>query len=236
MQQDLNTDQNLDQDIREVILKEHYYKDHAADFLYITILGAGLIIILIFLIGYIISSKPKPQYFVVDEKKQIFASVPLNEPIYNNAQIRDWAAQIMLRLYDLNYINYPTRVEQNASLFTPDGYKKYIAQLSSIDLPTLVNGKFVSKAVLCNIVKIDFNTTGVYNIDTKDTYVWTLTLPMNIQYQSKDTYNVAARVVMRVQRVSELDYLGGLVISDIAVYDRINVNGYSDSKTSACNG
>ncbi|MBP9721560.1 MAG: DotI/IcmL/TraM family protein [Gammaproteobacteria bacterium] len=218
-----------------VCLKEAYRKDKAVRYMGTLIFGGIIIILLLLLSGYIIASKPKPQFFVTDEREEIFASRSLTDPIYNEAQIRDWTAQRMFRLFSMNFINYQTRVKQNASLFTPSGYQAYVSVLRTTDLPTIVNGSFVAKASLCDIITIDQKATGVFNIDHVDTYVWTLTVPLYLQYQNQDKYNVVARAVVRVQRVSELDYLGGLAINDLQIYDRTNTESKAASNLPVCN-
>lgn len=226
----------LDNATIPVILKEDYYKDKFGGYLYIMLAGASVIFMLILLTGYIIASKPQPQYFVTDERNQIFEAAALSDPVYNQAQVRDWAAQIILRLYDLNFVNYSSRIAKSVNLFTPNGYQKYLDSVRNTDLPAIVNGKFVSKVNLCDVVTVDDKSTGVFNIDGQDTYVWTLTLPMHLMYQNKDKHSVVARIILRIQRVSELDYLGGLAISDISVVDRTNINRFSSSDIPICNG
>jgi len=220
----------------DVVIKENYHTDGAAGYVYVLFFGGILTLALFIIVSYIIATKPQPKYFVTDEQFKIFAGVPVNVPIYNEAQVRDWAAQMVIQLFDMNFINYQARIEQNSKIFTTDGYNKYLSVVSTKDLPTIVNGKFVVKASVCDVVTLD-KTRGVFSINNQDTYIWTMNVPLYMQYQSGDkNYNVVARVVVRIQRVSELEYLGGLAINDIEVFDRTTVNINAGKLLPVCNG
>lgn len=227
---------NQNQDGPDVIIQENYHKDSMSKYFFVLVFGAALVFGLLSLSAYIIAEKPRPKYFVTDQQNKIFASLPLNMAIYNDPQLRDWVSQMVIQLFDMNYLNYQSRAQRASSIFIGDGYKKYLSIISASDLPTIVNGKFVSKASLCNIAKIDPKTTGVFNINNVDNYIWTVTVPIYIQYQSEQSYAVVAKVVARVQRVSELDYLGGLAISDIDVSNRTMAGPDSTGSSSVCNG
>ncbi len=218
-----------------VRLTAEYSKDKIMNYIYLLVFGA-IVIVLILLLGvYMIASKPKPKYFVTDEREQIFESQTLTTPIYNNAQIKDWTAQNLIRLFNINFINYKARIERNAILFTPSGYSSYVTLLNQTDLPTIVNGEFVAKASLCDVVALDKKATGIYNVEGKDTYVWTLIVPLYLEYRNKSTYNVIARALVQIQRVSEFDYLGGLAISDIQILDRVKAGDFSAGNLPVCN-
>lgn len=220
-----------------VIIQESFYSDKLQSYVLLLAIGIAIIAALFFVVSYIFATNPKPHYFRTDDSGQVFKHEPLDNPEYNPAQIKDWASQAVIKIFNFNFLNYNSEVNINKNLFTEQAFNKYLNQLKTVELPTIAQGKFVEKLSLCDVAKIDQNTSGVFLVDNQNRYVWTIFLPVYIQYQNKNNkYTVVTNILVRIQRDSSLIYPDGLVISDISFNERVNVANNSSDNLPVCNG
>lgn len=203
---------------QEIILKERFYSDKAGYFVLLVAFSVITIVFLIFILSYIIITEPQSKYFRSSANGQIFYSQPLEKPIYSNAQIADWTAQAVIRAFDFNFINYRHQIFSSKVFFTNSGHNIFIKQVQNLFLKDLASGKYSAKLSLCDIATIDKDNSKVITVDGTKRYAWLVFLPVYLQLQnSKDSNAVVAQILVKVQRMSDLDYLGGLAIDDIRI-------------------
>lgn len=206
------------QGYKEVILKETFYSDKAGFYLLLLVFSITIIVALLFILSYIFVTKPQPKYFLTNQNGQIFLSQPIDKPIYSNAQINDWTAQAVIRAFDFNFINYNHQLINTKGFFTDNGYQIFMDQIQKLFIPKVTTGKFSAKLSLCDIVTIDKSVSRVVNVNGVNRYVWLLTLPVYIKLQnSNETFTIVTKILAKIQRMSDLEYLGGLAIDDIRI-------------------
>lgn len=202
----------------EVTLKETFYGDKAGLYLLLLIFSVVIIAVLLFTLSYIFITKPESKYFLTNTNGQIFLSQPINKPLYSNAQINDWTAQAVIRAFDFNFVNYRYQLFNSRGFFTPEGYNIFSEQVQNLFIPKIISGKFSAKLSLCDIATIDKSVSRVVNINGVDRYIWLITLPVYIQLKnSEQSFLIVAKIMAKVQRMSDLEYLGGLAIDDLRI-------------------
>lgn len=221
----------------KVTLKEEYYSDKISNYFILLILGVVLIFSLLIVKIYIDIVTPKPQFFEVNSNNQIFTGEPLDEPLFNEPQIKDRAAQLVIRLLDFNFLNYETIAQHNKKLFTNDGFNKYIDFLKKIGIGDIVKNKYIINANLCDVVNLNKEKSGLLDINNQKTYTWTFNLPIVARYINKDKQiKMLYEVGLVINRMSELEYLDGLAINDLKVINSTNITSGSSGSLNVCNG
>jgi hypothetical protein len=204
----------------EVVLKETFYGDKALPYVLLLAFSVLIIAVLFFILSYIFITTPQSKYFLTNTNGQIFLSQPIDKPIYTNAQISDWTAQAVIRAFDFNFINYRHQLYSSRGFFTQNGYQIFIDQMQRLFISNVTLKKFSTKLSLCDIATIDKSVSRAVNIDGITRYVWLITLPVYLQLQnSGESIAIAAKILVKVQRMSDLEYLGGLAIDDIRIIE-----------------
>ena len=229
--------QNEQQDIanREVTLLQQFYGDKMSSFVMLLVFSAMVIVFLFFMITYIYTKEPEAKYFMSKADGQIFMTQPLTDRLYTDAQIKDWAAQAVIRAFDFNFVNYRYQIANSRSFFTETGYNIFIEQLKEMFIRNLTEGKFSAKLSLCDVASIDKSVNNVFKVDGVDRFLWLVTLPVYVEFKNKaQSYTIVAKVITKIQRMSDLDYLGGLAISDIRVVDAVTTSYAKYSELPVC--
>lgn len=217
--------------------KEKFYSDKLVNYLWLLISGGLIILFLLFIITYLFATEPRNKYFLSSSEGQIFKSENLDQPIFTEAEVRDWAAQAMINTLDFNFLNYEVKLHASKDFFTPDGYNMLYREVMSKDVPTIVYNRLSAKLSLCDVAVVNKSISKVYAIDGANRYVWYVTLPAYIHYEDNlNRYITVANVELQVQRVSDLNYLSGLAIRAIRIPTRTTVSTDTSNLPICTNG
>lgn len=205
----------------QVVIKERYHRDSLFSYYFVLLFGGLVIFLFLAFIGYIYQTNPTSKYFLTDKQDRLFQSYALDDKLYTDVEVMDWAAQSVVRFFDFNFLNYQFALNNNKNMFTEAGYQKAKLMLKKFIIdPYVVKFKYVSRLSLCDVTRIDESRTGLFTVNNQRKYIWTVEIPTYITLQNGNKpIKVVARIKAQVERVPDLDYLGGLAISNLVIED-----------------
>jgi hypothetical protein len=203
-------------------LERAFYGDRLSAYVFLLLLGAGLLVSLLGFLSYVLLNQPKPLYFRVSGDGRVFGDKPLSDPLYTEAQIRDWAAQSAVRIYNFNFLNYLQGIMDVKPLFTEAGYAMFIDSVKPVLLPLILNERYVTKLSLCGAAQ----SQALPDDPVKPGLAWRVTLPAYLRLQNaRRTDTKVFQIFMDVRRVSNLQYEQGLAVDGVAFSDMVSASG-----------
>lgn len=198
-----------DQDALEVVrMRNNFYKDSYRRVLTVLLIMVLLNIALTVLLYYMITNRPKPEYFATTSDGKVIRMYALSEPLVTNAELLQWSTIAATSAYTYNFVNWRKALQDASDYFTPTGWREFQEALkTSNNLETVTSKKLSVSAVATGApVILDRGLIG-------GVYKWKVQLPMLITYESAST-NLSQPVVvtMLVTRVSTLDTPKGIQI------------------------
>ena len=203
----------MPQDALELVkLRNNFYRDSYRKVLAGLLLSLFVIIGLVITVAYLVISKPTPKYFASTNSGRIIPLIPLNQPNLSDAEIIQWASRAVISVYSYNYVNFRSAFQGNRGYFTQAGWRGFLAALeASKAIKTVQDNKLMVSAVLSGapVISNQYEYQGRYS--------WVLQMPVLVTYQGSDTSNQSFIVRLKVQRVSTLDNIYGVGISEFVV-------------------
>lgn len=114
--------------------------------------------------------------FLIDQPK---ININTLGPDQDNGLIIYWAKQLVLKMFDYDYINYRSALEELRNYFAPGGHELFMKALTdSKNMESIKSSKRVLRATLAGdaIVK----RVGILN----DKYAWQIFVPVDIVYEN----------------------------------------------------
>lgn len=219
-----------------VTLKRNFYGDSSGKYTMMLIFSGVIIFALLVIASYVIVTEPKSKYFLSNEKGQIFLSTPLHKPLNSIAQIKDWTAQAVVRSINFNFINYEHQISLSKNFYTDKGYNLLLQQIKTLFLKELVTSRFSVKLSLCDVAEISRSKHGIDNSTGTPRYTWYVVLPAYMHFQNnRESTAIVTKIIVKVQRMSDLEYYGGLAIDDIRITEPVALhNRKSNSELPVC--
>lgn len=227
---------NNSKNIHRVEIKEKYHSDSLFNYYFLVIVLAVLSAAFAMFIAYIFMTNPTSKYFLSDKNDRLFQQYPLNQKLYTDVQVMDWASQALIATFDFNFLNYKYHLKYRKSLFTDEGHNKAIQMIERVIVaPIVAKNNYVAMLNLCDIPSLDRSKSGIFMKNGVQTYIWTIALPVFIDFRRKDErLTVVTKAIVQVERVSDLEYLGGLAISDMTIIKPTILTYNNRSKLPVC--
>lgn len=199
-----------------VMNRNNFYRDNFRRLSGLLVLTFIANLVLAFLLIFIYTHRPSPQYFATDETGRITKLHPLSAPVFSTSAVLQWSNEAAVAAYTYNFVNYRQQLQKASNYFTPTGWENFERALqSSNNLKTVLERKLVVSAV----------ATGAPIIQQRGAiagrYAWKLQLPILVTYQSASSnYQQALTITMIVTRVPVLNDPKGIAISQFIASPR----------------
>ncbi len=197
------------EDALEVVrLRNNFYRDSYRRVLVVLLIMVLLNVALTALLYYMITNRPKPEYFATTSDGKVIRMHALSEPLVTPAELLQWSTVAATSVNTYNFVNWRKALQDASDYFTPTGWREFQKELkNSNNLETVTNKKLSVSAVATGApVILDRGLIG-------NVYKWKIQLPLLITYESAST-NISQPVVatMLVTRISTLDTPKGIAI------------------------
>lgn len=158
-------------------------------------------------------TQPTPEYFPTNAEGGVLKLTDLDRPHMKKEEILNWATTAAVSTYAFTFTNYKQALQYNRANFTATGYRRFLQALAdSNNLEAVLKKRLVVSAIATGPAEI----TAEGNVD--GIYTWRIKLPMLVSYQSSLTdYKQAINVTMTIKRISNLESISGLGISQFIV-------------------
>lgn len=162
---------------------------------------------LLILIGYLVIYPHKAEYFMV-YNNQNQSSLALDFPIVSKSEILRWSSQSVISLYNFDFSNWKVRINENAPLFTSNGFARF---QDALKLDGVLDGIIDQKLQVTSVV------TGPPVIIAEGIlagrYTWKVNLPVLLTYtSSSEVRQQTIYVTLLIARVPVLDSPRGYAI------------------------
>lgn len=136
--------------------------------------------------------------FLIDQPK-----ININNlgPDHDNGLVVYWAKQLVLKMFDYDYINYRSALEELRNYFAPGGHSLFMRALTeSKNMESIKSSKRVLRATIAGDAVV--KKVGILN----DRYAWQIFVPVDIAYENitDDPLNQKITAKMWVIRTSTL--------------------------------
>ncbi|MCL5260510.1 MAG: type IVB secretion system apparatus protein IcmL/DotI [Gammaproteobacteria bacterium] len=191
-----------------VRLRNNFYRDNYRRLVGALLLMLFIVIVLAGTIFYQATHRPEPKYFATTIDGRIMPLYPLDVPMWDPAEVLQWAHRAAIDAYTYNFVNYREAFQHLQNEFTADGWKFFMeAQQASRNLETVVAKKLVVSAVATGTPTV--LDQGVVN----GRYVWKIQIPILVTYQSpNEQTSQPVTVLLTVSRVPTVDMPKGIGI------------------------
>jgi|JI10StandDraft_1071094.scaffolds.fasta_scaffold17595_6 intracellular multiplication protein IcmL len=198
-----------DQDaLQAVMLRNNFYRDSYRRVLAVLLIMIVVNVGLFALVYYLITTRPKPEYFATTTDGKVIRMYALSEPVVTSAELLQWATAAATTVNTYDFTNWRKALQEASDYFTPGGWREFQDALkSSNNLGTVTTKKLSVTAVATGAPTI--LDKGVIN----GVYKWKVQLPLLITYESAST-NISQPVVatMLITRTSTLETPRGIAI------------------------
>jgi hypothetical protein len=136
--------------------------------------------------------------FLIDYPKINIKELKHND---NNAIVKYWVKNVVLAMFDYDYINYRRTLQDLRNYFTPGAHEKFIRALEqSKNLQTIKDSKRVVRAQI--VGEPEIKTEGV----ASGRYAWQIFIPVDIYYENVTDEPLIQKVIAKlwVLRVSTI--------------------------------
>jgi intracellular multiplication protein IcmL len=196
-----------------VRLRNDFYRD---GFYKIFIVLMMLIIafgLLVATSAYLFFTKPPPVSFYTDNDLRAFPPVPITEPYVKQADLIQWASEILPKAFTFDFINYNTELKALQQYFTDKGWASLLTQLN-----TYANANIIQTAKLF----VNASAGGAPTIPNQGMlngrYAWWVQIPLTLHRVTVARHDEMALTVQAlVIRVPTLNNLSGIVIDNLVV-------------------
>jgi intracellular multiplication protein IcmL len=197
------------QDALEAVqMRNNFYRDSYRRVLTVLLIMVLLNVTLLALLYYMITNRPKPEYFATTSDGKVIRMYALSEPLVTSAELLQWTTVAATSVNTYNFVNWRKELQDASNYFTPTGWREFQDALkASNNLETVTSKKLSVSAVATGApVVLDRGLIG-------GVYKWKVQVPLLITYESAST-NLSQPVVatMLVTRVSTLDTTKGIAI------------------------
>ena len=203
----------MPQDALETVkLRNNFYRDSYRSLVVALLLSLLVIAGLVTTVSYLIMSKPSPKYFAATNSGRMIPLIPLDQPNLSDANVLQWTSMAVVSIYSYNYVNFRQAFQNNRRFFTASGWRGFFKALEdSKTMKAVEDNKLMVSAVLAGAPVI--NSEYLY----KGRYTWEIQMPVLVTYQGSETSNQNFIITLKVERVSTLNNIYGIGISEFVV-------------------
>jgi intracellular multiplication protein IcmL len=190
--------------LRQVLLRNDFYRDNFRRMVFVAMLSFILNIILVIALLYHQNQTAQPVYFATTPDGKLIKLEPLQSPILNDEAVISWVGRAVPEVYSLDFMSYKEKVLQSKKYFTSYGWPQFLKAFDST-LTQIRDEKLVTRATLIGVPII----TAHKIIDGR--YTWYVQVPIMITFQ-KGSLSSSKQIVwsLVVQRMNDTTAEGGL--------------------------
>lgn len=188
-----------------VYLRNEFYRDNFRRLVWLLLASIVLNIALGFGLIYTGGKTPGNYFFATTEMGQLIPLAATSQPLVSDTTVLNWVSNNVPKIYQIDFINYRTQLNQLQGYFTPSGWQSFVNAYSG-QLKNLVDQKLVMSATPTDVPVI--TGSGVFS----GVYKWQVQMPLVINLQQGDTQTtqkvLLTIVVDRVNNVASQQVLG----------------------------
>lgn len=179
-----------------VHLRNEFYRDNFRRIIWLLLIS--IVVNVILAAGLVYESKRQPGnfYFATTATGQLIPLYPTSMPVVSDSTVINWVSNNVPKIYQLDFINYRSELNQLQGFFTSDGWQQFVKAYSS-QLSNVVNQKIVMTATPSDVPVI--TGRGVFG----GVYEWQVQMPLILNLQQGNTETTQkVLVTMVVDRVN----------------------------------
>ena len=166
-----------------VRLRNCFYRDSYRRLILLLLLTLMTLSISAYIVYYMYSHKPAPQYFATNISGGIVPLVPLNQPSLQQDEVNLWGVRAVQAALNLNYVQYRTQLSNAlGTYFTDRGSQAFQKALKdSLNLENLVANNLIQIASPTAAPEL----LGAYvgkSGDYKGRYTWVIKFPIELTF------------------------------------------------------
>ena len=92
-----------------VMLRNSFYRDNFHRCVVGLLISVTANVVALFLIFYLFTHRPSPEYFATNSEGRIVKLFPLSQPVVSNSYLSSWVNQAAVAAYTYNFVNYRSR-------------------------------------------------------------------------------------------------------------------------------
>ena len=173
-----------------ISLRNNFYKAGQRRVFVIFLISLLTNCLLVFILTYLITYPPSPQYFPVSLSGHITPLITFDKPNQTDDAILQWTSEAALASFSYSYVNYRDELQAASQFFTGNGWGQFISALAaSNNLEAIKAKSMVVSAQLTNpptILKKELNN-GLYT--------WRIEVPVLGTYQNDTQYTQQYHIV-----------------------------------------
>lgn len=196
-----------------VTIEDNYYRDCFSRVLFIIGCLVASIAALVAISAYILFTEPPPVTFKVAEEWRIVPPVDIQEPYLSEGDLLQWVADVVPRLFDVDFLHIDDQLNQLKQYFTDNGYQVFLNQFNNnVDRDKLQSGKMFATDEITG-APIILNQ-GLLS----GRYAWWVQIPINISYAGMETIpSSSIKLTLLVVRTETSNSLNGVAIDNVLV-------------------
>tara|TARA_Y200000002_G_C22688659_1_gene667124 strand:+ start:4275 stop:4892 length:618 start_codon:yes stop_codon:yes gene_type:complete len=197
-----------DDAFKTMVLRNEYYRDGFRRLVIVVALLAVALVVLLAALYQEVASTPQPRYFATSPNGMIVPVHPLDQKVFSNAEVLEWATETVLRGFSYDFVNYRSQLQDVAKNFTGLGWRRFRKALDdSRELETIIQQKAVMTALPAGApqIKNQGRQAGRYS--------WMIEIPVVLKIQGPISITQPLKVFLQVTRVSLENNPKGVAIS-----------------------
>jgi intracellular multiplication protein IcmL len=194
-----------------VLLRNSFYKDSYKRVLLAVVLLVVVNLLLGATILYKLIKPVSPNYFAATADGRVIPKEPDSLPVHTNSFVEQWAADSLMKAFQLDFIHWRAQLSESRKNFTPQGWKWFVDSLeASNNLNTLRSSDMVSS------IRVTSAPMVIRSMVIDGTYMWMVKMKVMLTYKNMNrAINAPNEVTMIVVRVSAKDYPDRIAINNI---------------------
>lgn len=120
------------ENVLEVVRSRNdFYKDSYRRILVVLLIMVLLNVVLTALLYYVITNRPKPEYFATTADGKVIRMYALSEPVVSPAELLQWTTVASTSVNTYNFVNWRKELQDASNYFTPTGWREFQDELKN---------------------------------------------------------------------------------------------------------
>ena len=192
----------------EVVNRKGFYKDGMRRMFGLLLALCSVAVVLGLSVLYLLTNKPQPTYFAVDEAGSVTPLQPLSQPLVSPSSLTNWATNAIISVFSYDYFRYKTQLNDAQKYFSPNGWTEFLSGMkASGRLSSVVDQKLLVSAVPTGSAVV--TAQGLVG----NRYSWRIQLPILVTYEGPgETRSQSLIVNVQISRISTYNNPQGIAI------------------------
>jgi len=200
----------------KVAFRNYFYQRVYQQMFQILAVLAGIILMSVFVIYYLVTNPPQPEYFATTSSGKLIKLQPLSQPNLSRSALVQWVTEAIVESNSYDYANYRKQLQRASKYFTAKGYNSFTEALrSSGTLDLVKERKLLVRATVTESPVI----TGEATFNGR--YAWKIEVPVSLSAENNSERRAEAYfATVVVIRASTLEFQEGVAINQIILSKR----------------